>query len=181
MMISEPVSFAFASAWSSDARSTVSSSSSESPDSGRGGTLNSMLYRPSSVWKFGSAIASSTSALAIAGCQVPSTRLSSISSPVIGSLEVERVLDQHPLEDVEAPAHLRAVGLTLLARVDDGSDVVAHRWPPAAGAAGQRAGGRPATGSSQPHGGPLSRRGRLPGRRRASARVGCRRTRSPSV
>ena len=34
MMISEPVSFARASAWSSEARSISSSSSIESPDSG---------------------------------------------------------------------------------------------------------------------------------------------------
>lgn len=50
-----------------------------------GGTLISMLNWPSSVWKSGWAIASSASAFFSAGSPLSSTRLSSTSSPVIGS------------------------------------------------------------------------------------------------
>ena len=50
-----------------------------------GGTLISMLNWPSSVTKLGSAIASSASAFFSAGSPSSSTRLSSTSSPVIGS------------------------------------------------------------------------------------------------
>ena len=50
-----------------------------------GGTLISMLNWPSSVWKSGSAIASSASAFFSAGSPASSTRLSSTSNPVIGS------------------------------------------------------------------------------------------------
>ena len=50
-----------------------------------GGTLISMLNRPSSVWNAGSAIAASASAFFSAGSPWSSTRLSSTSSPVIGS------------------------------------------------------------------------------------------------
>jgi hypothetical protein len=66
------------------ARNDVSSSSVLSPCNSRGGTLISMLNCPSSVWKSSLAMALSTSALRIAGLQSASTRLSSISSPVIG-------------------------------------------------------------------------------------------------
>ena len=52
--------------------------------SARGATLISMLNLPSSVTNCGSAIASSTSALRIAGSHSRSTRLNSISNPVIG-------------------------------------------------------------------------------------------------
>ena len=47
----------------------------------RGAMLISMLNCPSSVWKSGSAIASSTAALASAGRPSSSVRLSSISRP----------------------------------------------------------------------------------------------------
>ena len=50
-----------------------------------GGTLISMLNWPSSVWNAGSAIAASASAFFSAGSPCSSTRLSSTSSPVIGS------------------------------------------------------------------------------------------------
>ena len=50
-----------------------------------GAPLISMLNCPSSVWKSGSAIASSASAFFSAGSPTSSTRLSSTSSPVIGS------------------------------------------------------------------------------------------------
>ena len=56
----------------------------------RGATLISMLNRPSSVWNDGSAMAASTSALRIAGSHSSSTRLSSISSPVIGRSKSNR-------------------------------------------------------------------------------------------
>ncbi len=79
-----PTLLAWASAWFRLARSSSSSSSALSPDSGRGETLSSMLYCPSSVWKSGSAMTSSTVALAIAGAKSASTRLSSISRPVSG-------------------------------------------------------------------------------------------------
>ena len=56
----------------------------------RGGTLISMLNWPSSVWKAGSAMASSASAFFIAGSPFSSTRLNSISSPVIGRSDSKR-------------------------------------------------------------------------------------------
>ena len=61
---------------------TSSSSSENIPfSSSRGGMLISTLNWPSSVWKSLSAIASSASALIIAGSPASSVRLSSISSP----------------------------------------------------------------------------------------------------
>ena len=74
-----------------------------------GGTLISMLNWPSSVWNAGSAIASSTSAFFSAGSPASSTRLSSISSPVIGSSVSKRSSLQHPREHVEAAVDLLAV------------------------------------------------------------------------
>ena len=50
-----------------------------------GGTLISMLNWPSSVWNAGSAMAASASVFFSAGSPCSSTRLSSTSSPVIGS------------------------------------------------------------------------------------------------
>ena len=72
------------SASSSELRSSVSRPSAESPGSGRGATLSSMLNCASSVWKSGSSMASRTSALAKAGSKASSMRLSSIYSPVSG-------------------------------------------------------------------------------------------------
>ena len=61
---------------------TESSSSAKTPSANwRGAMLISMLNCPSSVWKSGSAIASSTAALASAGRPSSSVRLSSISRP----------------------------------------------------------------------------------------------------
>ncbi len=48
--IFEPTSLAARSAALRLSRSSTSSSSAESPGSGRGGTLSSMLYCASSVW-----------------------------------------------------------------------------------------------------------------------------------
>ena len=87
-----------------------------------GGTLISRLNCPSSVWKLGLAIASSASAFFSAGWPSSSTRLNSISMPVIGSSMSKSRLAQHPGEDVEAAAHLlavaRAVGAGELLEVD---------------------------------------------------------------
>ena len=79
-----PVAAAFSSAELSVSRTLASSSTAESPDSIRGATLISTLNWPSSVWKSACETASSTSALRIAGSPWASTRLSSISTPVIG-------------------------------------------------------------------------------------------------
>ena len=62
-----PTERALASAELRSARSSVSSLSSESPSSIRGGTLISRLNWPTSVSQAGLAIASSTSALRIDG------------------------------------------------------------------------------------------------------------------
>ena len=72
------------------ARSDFSRSAFSSPASRRGGTLISTLNWPSSVWKSGSAIAPSTSALRIAGSALSSIRLSSISMPVSGRSKSNR-------------------------------------------------------------------------------------------
>ena len=63
------------------ARASRSSSENTVPSSSRGATLISTLNCPSSVWKLGSAIASSAAALTRAGSPASSVRLSSISSP----------------------------------------------------------------------------------------------------
>ena len=49
------------------------------------------------------------------------------------AVEVEGVLDQHPLEDVQAPAHLVPVALSLLAGEGGRGDVVAHAVLPFCG------------------------------------------------
>src|SRR4029453_9384309 len=72
------------------ARSVRSRSAFSSPASRRGGTLISTLNWPSSVWKSGSAMALSTSALRIAGSHFSSMRLSSISMPVSGRSNSKR-------------------------------------------------------------------------------------------
>ena len=81
-----------------------------------------MLNWPSSVWNAGSAIAASASAFFSAGSPCSSTRLSSTSSPVIGSSVSNCVLAEHPLEHVEAAVDLlaiaRAVGPRELLCVD---------------------------------------------------------------
>nr|BFF01382.1 hypothetical protein GCM10020241_30570 [Streptoalloteichus tenebrarius] len=77
-----PASLALALAEFSESRRSRSSSSASSPANGRGGTLISMLCWPSSVWKHGSEIFSSTTVFAIAGRNTSSTRFSSISSPI---------------------------------------------------------------------------------------------------
>ena len=55
-----------------------------------------------------------------------STRLSSTSMPVIGVLEVEPGLGEHPGEDVQAAVDLVAVALPVLAREGPARDVIAH-------------------------------------------------------
>ena len=67
----------------STARTWSSNSASDVPDSGRGGMLISTLNWPSSVWKSGLAIAARTSSLRITGSPCSSTRLSSISQPIV--------------------------------------------------------------------------------------------------
>ena len=62
-------------------RTDSSSSRSTGPPSSRGAMLISTLNCPSSVWKSGSAIDSSTAAFAIAGSPASSVRFSSISRP----------------------------------------------------------------------------------------------------
>lgn len=85
-----PISSARSLAAFSAARTEVSKEEKPASDSCRGATLISMLNRPSSVWNCGSAIASSTSTLRIAGLPSVSTRLSSISSPAIGRSKSNR-------------------------------------------------------------------------------------------
>ena len=80
-----PRSAARASARLREVRRASSRSRAESPGSGRGATLSSMLNCASSVWYSGSAIASRTSSLTKAGWLPSSTRLSSISRPVSGT------------------------------------------------------------------------------------------------
>ena len=79
-----PIASAVSSAAFRASRTDSSNEANPPSASRRGATLISMLNRPSSVWNAGSAMAASTSALRIAGSMSPSTRLSSISSPVIG-------------------------------------------------------------------------------------------------
>lgn len=85
-----PIARAFTSAALRLARTYSSKSAVPVPVSRRGGTLISMLNWPSSVWKLGSAMAASTSALRIAGFDASSTRFSSISTPVIGRSRSKR-------------------------------------------------------------------------------------------
>ena len=80
-----PTSADFSSASLRLRRRLSSNVPSPSSRSFAGGTLISMLNWPSSVWKSGSAIASSASAFFSAGSPASSTRLSSTSMPVIGS------------------------------------------------------------------------------------------------
>ena len=65
-------------------RTAFSNSASPAAAISRGATLISMLNWPISVWKAGSATSSSTRAFRFAGSPRSSTRLSSISMPVIG-------------------------------------------------------------------------------------------------
>ena len=67
----------------STVRTWSSNPASDVPDSGRGGMLISTLNWPSSVWKSGLAIAARTSSLRITGSPCSSTRLSSISQPIV--------------------------------------------------------------------------------------------------
>ena len=78
-----PTVRALASAVLRSARSSVSSLSSESPSSIRGGTLISRLNWPTSVSQAGLAIASSAAALPIDGMPSSSVRFSSISWPTV--------------------------------------------------------------------------------------------------
>ncbi len=75
----------FASAWLRLLRRSSSKPETPRAPSRRGSTLISRLNCASSVWKLGFAIASSASALFSDGCPSSSTRLNSISMPVIGS------------------------------------------------------------------------------------------------
>ena len=62
----------------------------------------------------------------MAGEKSASTRLSSISSPVSGRSNSKLAVGEHPLEHVEALAHLLAVPLALLAGVPDAGHLVTH-------------------------------------------------------
>ena len=76
-----PTVRARSSAWLRLARVSRSKPENTPPLSSRGAKLISTLNCPSSVWKLGSAIASSTEALTSAGSPASSVRLSSISRP----------------------------------------------------------------------------------------------------
>ena len=105
------------------ARTAVSSSEKTVPPSSRGGMLISRLNWPISVWKSGSAIASSAAALA-------SDQVARLVRQVELDLQAGRVgieprLSEHPREDVQARAHLQPMLLAILPAEDPGGDLLA--------------------------------------------------------
>ena len=92
----------------------------------RGAMLISMLNCPSSVWKSGSAIASSTAALASAGPAVVVGQVELDLQAERAARRLEALVGQHAREDVQARAHLLAVALAVGTAEHPGGDVLAH-------------------------------------------------------
>ena len=110
-----PTSAALASASLRLARMPSSNSLKPRSLSCLGGTLISRLNWPSSVWKSGSAIASSASAFFSAGSPTLVDEVELDLQPGHRVVGVEARLAQHPREHVEAAAHLLAVPRAVLA------------------------------------------------------------------
>lgn len=145
-----PIPAACSSAWLSASRISCSQESGPPPAlSRRGARLISRLNRPSSVDQEGSAIASRTSMLRMAGSPAGVHEVQFDLQTDLRPLEVEPRLPQHPGEHVEAGVHLVPEPAAVFTGELQRRNVTSHRSLPSSSARTPTL-QRPTPGAAQP-------------------------------